>query len=89
MDRLKRRVTIGDRVLTLTLREFTLLEFFLQHPDQVLTRERIAAAVWETGSRPETNLIDVYVLRLRRKISSDPASAPAIHTVRGVGYMLD
>lgn len=89
MDRLRRRVAIGDRVLTLTMREFTLLEYFLQRPGQVVTRASIAAAVWETAQRPATNLIDVYVLRLRRKLACDHAHGPNIHTVRGVGYALD
>jgi DNA-binding response OmpR family regulator len=87
MDRLRRRVTLDGQPVTLTAREFALLEFLLHHAGQVVTRPRIAAAIWESDTLPATNLIDVYMLRLRRKLAA-AAGAPTIHTLRGLGYML-
>ncbi len=89
MDRLRRKVTVGGIPLELTVREFALLEMFLAQRSQVLARERIAEAIWESPVQLETNLIDVYVLRLRKKLGPSTIGHPRIHTVRGVGYMLD
>ncbi len=76
----------GERV-DLTSREFALLELFLQHPHRLLTRTFIAERVWEAHYELETNLIDVYVRRLRRKLERR-ADRPLIRTVRGTGYQL-
>jgi DNA-binding response OmpR family regulator len=90
MDRLKRRVTVDGRPIVLTAREFGLLELFLGQRGQVLTRERIAELIWETDAASlTTNLIDVYVLRLRKKLATADRPNPGIHTLRGIGYMLD
>ena len=90
MDRLKRRVTVDGQPVGLTAREFALLELFLGQRGQVLTRECIAGLIWETNATSlATNLIDVYVLRLRKKLLTGDRASPGIHTLRGIGYMLD
>jgi two-component system, OmpR family, copper resistance phosphate regulon response regulator CusR len=83
LDLRTRRATTPDRTVDLTLREFALLETFLRHPDQVLTREQLLSQVWGYYFEPGTNVLNVYVASLRRKIGSD-----SIETVRGVGYRL-
>ncbi len=84
MNRLTREVTRDGRDLDLTRTEYSLLEMFLGHPRQVLTREQILEAVWGFDFEPASNSLDVYVMYLRRK-TGDPR---LIHTVRGVGYVL-
>jgi two-component system response regulator MprA len=84
MNALTREVTRDGRVLDLTRTEFTLLELFLTHPRQVLTREQILKAVWGFDFEPSSNSLDVYVMYLRRK-TGEPR---LINTVRGVGYVL-
>ncbi len=87
MDRLARRVRRGGRLLDLSPREFRLLEYFLLHPDQVITRTRLLEKVWDMTFDPETNVVDAHVSNLRRKLEG--GSAPRlIHTVRGAGYAL-
>jgi DNA-binding response OmpR family regulator len=78
-------VTCEGRKIELTNREFSLLELFLQNPNRLLTRTFIAEKVWEASYDLETNLIDVYVRRLRRKLEKSP-DRPLIRTVRGSGY---
>ena len=75
----------GERVL-LTSREYTLLEFFMRHPNQVVTRTMLAEHVWERDFDPLSNVIDVHIARLRRKI--DDEKSHLIQTVHGSGYML-
>ncbi|MFV0129145.1 response regulator transcription factor [Streptomyces sp. HMX112] len=87
MDLVTREVTRGGRQVELTRTEFTLLEMFLSHPRQVLTREQILKAVWGFDFEPSSNSLDVYVMYLRRK--TEAAGEPRlVHTVRGVGYVL-
>ncbi|MEV6106842.1 response regulator transcription factor [Streptomyces sp. NPDC051940] len=87
MDLATREVTRGGRVIDLTRTEFTLLELFLSHPRQVLTREQILKSVWGFDFEPSSNSLDVYVMYLRRK--TEGGGAPRlVHTVRGVGYVL-
>ncbi|MFF0728937.1 response regulator transcription factor [Streptomyces sp. NPDC004134] len=87
MDLAAREVTRGGRPVELTRTEFTLLELFLNHPRQVLTREQILKAVWGFDFEPSSNSLDVYVMYLRRK--TEAGGAPRlVHTVRGVGYVL-
>ncbi len=76
----------GQRI-TLTSREFSLLELLARHPDRVFTRTQICERVWEYGFDPGSNLVDVYVQRLRRKID-DGFEPKLLHTVRGTGYKL-
>ncbi|MFF3322263.1 response regulator transcription factor [Streptomyces sp. NPDC002889] len=87
MDLATREVARGTRRVELTRTEFTLLELFLAHPRQVLTREQILKAVWGFDFEPSSNSLDVYVMYLRRK--TEAAGEPRlVHTVRGVGYAL-
>ncbi|HFP9497492.1 TPA: copper response regulator transcription factor CusR, partial [Klebsiella pneumoniae] len=74
--------------ITLTSKEFTLLEFFLRHQGEVLPRSLIASQVWDMNFDSDTNAIDVAVKRLRAKIDND-FEPKLIQTVRGVGYMLE
>ncbi|GAB7031746.1 response regulator transcription factor [Streptomyces sp. NPDC021749] len=82
-----REVTRGGRPVELTRTEFTLLEMFLAHPRQVLTREQILKAVWGFDFEPTSNSLDVYVMYLRRKTEAG-GEPRLVHTVRGVGYVL-
>jgi len=77
----------GDRAVELTAKEYELLELFLQHPRQVLTREVIYDRVWGYDFGGESNIIEVYVRYLRQKTESE-AEPRLLHTVRGVGYVL-
>jgi DNA-binding response OmpR family regulator len=88
MDLLSRKVTAGGRAVELTGREFALLELFLANPGRVLTRTQIAERIWETSFDSETNLIDVYVKKLRAKLPPGSDGEPVIRTMRGVGYLL-
>src|SRR5262245_46835594 len=82
-----REVARAGRPISLTTREYTLLEYFMRNAGRVLTRPMIAEHIWHLDFDSETNTIDVYVGYLRRKI--DTAGAPRlIHTVRGTGYTL-
>lgn len=83
LDLQSRRCTIRNRVVDLTTREFELTETFLRHPNQVLTRDQLLAHLWGPGLASSSNVIDVYVGYLRRKLGTD-----IIHTVRGIGYRL-
>ncbi|MFF9567734.1 response regulator transcription factor [Streptomyces sp. NPDC014685] len=87
MDLATREVTRGARRVELTRTEFTLLEMFLAHPRQVLTREQILKAVWGFDFEPSSNSLDVYVMYLRRKTEAG-GEPRLVHTVRGVGYAL-
>jgi two-component system response regulator MprA len=87
MDLTTREVTRGERRVELTRTEFTLLEMFLAHPRQVLTREQILKAVWGFDFEPSSNSLDVYVMYLRRKTEGG-GEPRLVHTVRGVGYVL-
>ncbi|PZG26741.1 DNA-binding response regulator [Spongiactinospora gelatinilytica] len=83
LDLRARRVNVGDRPVELSTREFALAEVFFRHPDQVLTREQLLSHVWGFDFDPGSNVVDVYVRYLRRKIGAD-----RIQTVRGTGYRL-
>ncbi|MDT0570953.1 response regulator transcription factor [Streptomyces sp. DSM 3412] len=87
MDLATREVTRGVRPVELTRTEFTLLEMFMAHPRQVLTREQILKAVWGFDFEPSSNSLDVYVMYLRRKTEAG-GEPRLVHTVRGVGYVL-
>ncbi|HSE67121.1 MAG TPA: response regulator transcription factor [Gemmatimonadales bacterium] len=83
-ERVARR---GDRVLSLTHREYALLEHLLRHPRRVQSRSRILEHVWDDNFDPVGNVVEVLIARLRRKVDA-PGFAPLIHTVRGAGYVL-
>ncbi len=82
-----REVKRGERRLTLTTKEFDLLELFLRHPGQVLTREIIFDHIWGYDFGGESNVLEVYIRYLRQKLESG-GEPRLIHTVRGVGYVL-
>lgn len=88
MDLLHRTATRGPRKLDLLPTEWRLLEYMLRHPGQVLTRTMLLEKVWDFSFDPTTNVVDVHVSRLRRKLEA-PGEAPAIRTVRGAGYALE
>ncbi len=73
--------------IDLTARQFALLEYFMRHPNQLLTREMIESHLWSYDYEGTSNVVDVYVRRLRRQID-DPFATPLLETVRGVGYRL-
>ena len=87
LDPARRLVFRGENKIELTAKEFALLDYFMRNPDRVLTRTMIGDHVWDYDFDPMTNVIDVYVNYLRKKIDTgrDPK---LIHTVRGVGYVL-
>jgi len=87
MDLLSRKVRRGGRSIELQPREFRLLEYLLRHAEQVVTRTMLLEGVWDYHFDPGTNVIDVHVSRLRRKLD-DGADRPLLHTVRGAGYRL-
>jgi two-component system copper resistance phosphate regulon response regulator CusR/two-component system response regulator QseB len=87
MDLLGRTVAVNGNRIELTSREFALLEVFLQNPGRILTRTLISEKIWESHYDVDTNLLDVYMSKLRSKLESDPAR-PLFKTVRGVGYQL-
>jgi two-component system, OmpR family, response regulator len=87
MNLVSREVTRGTRKIDLTAREFRLLEYLMRSPGQVLTRTQIIERVWEYHFDPGTNLVDVYIQRLRRKVD-DEEPVKMIQTVRGVGYSI-
>jgi DNA-binding response OmpR family regulator len=87
LDPVTHKVWRSDREIELTAKEYALLEYFMRNPNQVLTRTMIADHVWDYTFDSFTNIIDVYVNYLRKKIDRD-ADKKLIHTVRGVGYIL-
>ena len=87
LDPVSRSVQRGERKIDLTQKEFALLEYFMRNVDQVLTRAMIGEHVWDFTWDRMTNVIDVYVNHLRRKLE-DAGESRMIHAVRGVGYVL-
>ncbi len=87
LDRLTRRVRRGNEPVELQPKEFALLEYFLCHAGQTLTRAMILEHVWGWTFDPQTNVVDVLVRRLRNKIERG-GEAKLIHTLRGIGYVL-
>jgi DNA-binding response OmpR family regulator len=87
IDLAARRARRGGRAIELTAKEFALLECFALHPDEVLDRAAITAHVWDDNHDPFTNVLEVLVRRLRRKLDDD-FEPKLIHTMRGAGYRL-
>jgi two-component system copper resistance phosphate regulon response regulator CusR len=83
LDLRTRRASVGSRAVELTAREYALLEMFLRHSDQVLSREQLLSHVWGYDFDPGSNIVDVYVRYLRKKLG-----VGVIETVRGMGYRL-
>ena len=88
MDLLRRIVTRSGSVVDLLPTEWRLLEYMMRHPGQVLTRTMLLERVWDFAFDPTTNVVDVHVSRLRRKLEG-PDGPALIRTVRGAGYILD
>ena len=87
VDLLGRRVTRGGVEISLAVREFEVLEYLLRHKNANVTREMLGRDVWKEPGYALTNVIEVYINLLRRKVER-PGKRPLIHTVRGVGYSL-
>jgi DNA-binding response OmpR family regulator len=81
LDLKTRRATVGEKVVDLTAREFALLETLIRHADSVLSREQLLSHVWGYSFDPGTNIVNVYVNSLRKKLGAE-----VIQTVRGIGY---
>lgn len=88
LDLLKHTATRNHDKITLTAKEFSLLELFMRKQGEVLSRTTIASLIWDMNFDSDTNVIDVAVKRLRAKIDK-PYDTPLIHTVRGMGYKMD
>lgn len=88
LDLIKRKASVSGKDLPLQATEFRVLEFLMRHPGQILTRTMIFEGVWGCRFDPGTNLIDVHVGRLRKKVES-LCSQPMIRTIRGSGYLFN
>ena len=88
LDRLRHVAAVDGRPLDLTPKEFQLLEYFLLHPEEVVRRTTLLEKVWDMHFDPESNVVDVHVGNLRRKLTR-AAGEPLLRTIRGVGYILD
>ncbi|OGG57319.1 DNA-binding response regulator [Candidatus Kaiserbacteria bacterium RIFCSPHIGHO2_01_FULL_55_17] len=83
----QRRVSRGGKKVPLTLKEFGLLEYFMRHPDQVVNREDLLAHLWDFNYASFSNVVDVHVKNLRRKLGDDDSEG-VLETIRGIGYRL-
>jgi two-component system copper resistance phosphate regulon response regulator CusR len=88
VDLVRRRVSRSGERIDLTAKEYALLDYFVRHAGEVVSRTLIAEHVWDMNFDSDTNVVDVAVRRLRAKID-DPFAAKLIHTIRGVGYVFD
>jgi two-component system copper resistance phosphate regulon response regulator CusR len=88
VDLVRRRVTRGGERIDLTAKEYALLDYFVRHVGEVMSRTLIAEHVWDMNFDSDTNVVDVAVRRLRAKLD-DPFDTKLIHTIRGVGYVFD
>ncbi len=88
VDLLRREARRGNRRLDLSAREFALLEYLVRNAGRVVTRTMVLDRVWGTRFDPQTNVVDVYVHRLRGKVDR-PGERPLIRTVRGMGYVVE
>jgi two-component system OmpR family response regulator len=87
LDLIERTAKRGDRTIDLLPREFRLLEYMMRRKEQMLTRAMLLEDVWNYKFVPQTNLVDVHMGRLRRKVD-EPREPPMIHNVRGLGFIL-
>jgi two-component system OmpR family response regulator len=87
LDLRSRKVTRGGQAIALQAREFSLLEYLLRNAERVVSRTMILERLWDYSFDPQTNVVEVLVSRLRRKLDRD-FPVPLIHTLRGVGYVL-
>lgn len=89
LDAERHKVSVGGSPVTLPLKEFELLEYFLENVNRVLTRGQIIDRVWGTNYYGDTKTLDVHVKRIRTKIEADPANPTLLVTVRGLGYKFE
>lgn len=87
LDLLRRTASCDGHPIDLTHREFDILEYFLRRPERVLTRENILERVWGLNFEDQSNVLEVYLSKIRRKLGHN-GSSPRIQTIRGLGYML-
>jgi two-component system OmpR family response regulator len=87
LDLIERKAQRGERDIELLPREFKILEYMMRRPDQVVTRDMLLEDVWHYRFLPQTNLVDVHVGKLRRKVDA-PGEPPLVRGVRGAGFML-
>ncbi len=88
VDPAAREVRRGDTRITVTAREYAVLEYLIRHRNQVVSKVQIMRAVWDAAYDGDDNIVEVYVRRLRRKID-EPFASSLLRTVRGAGYVLD
>ena len=88
MDLSRHKATRAGKSLDLAPQEYRLLEYLLRHPGEVLTRTQLAEQIWDINFEGDSNVVDVAVRRLRRKVD-DPCDRKLIHTLRGVGYVIE
>jgi DNA-binding response OmpR family regulator len=88
LERGTHTVTVGGEPVVLSPREYALLEYLMARLDEVVSRQELAERVWGEEEEPQSNLVDVTVHRLRRKIDPDERAGRLLHTVKGVGYLL-
>ena len=88
MDLARHKASRAGKPLDLAPQEYRLLEYLLRHPGEVLTRTRLAEQIWDINFNGDSNVVDVAVRRLRRKVD-DPSDRKLIHTLRGVGYVIE
>ena len=89
VDFKRREVYKGGALQELTNREFRLLEYMLQHPGELLTRDRLLNDIWGYDASPTTRTVDNHILRLRKHIEPDPDNPRYIKTIRGAGYLFE
>lgn len=87
MNLITREVTRAGEKIELPMREFALLEFLMRSPGRVLSRTQLIENVWQWHFDTGTNVVEVYIQRLRKKVD-EPHAVKLIHTVRGVGYVM-
>jgi len=88
LDLLSRKATRGGQLIQLNTREFQILEYFMSNTGRVITRTMLLERVWNHHFDPQTNVIDVHISRLRKKIDIE-GHKPLLHTVRGAGYVME
>lgn len=87
MNTISKLVSVSGETVSLTAKELAILELLLSNPDRLFSRERILNNIWGTNADPMTNVVDVYIGRLRKKLGKE--KTPFIETVRGMGYRID
>jgi DNA-binding response OmpR family regulator len=88
LEPLARQVTRGGRPITLTAKEYALLDYLMRNAGRVVTRDQISEQVWKQPFDPASNIVDVYVSYLRQKVDDPAFGTPLLQTVRGAGYIL-